>query len=82
MQYYVTQENNILLAYDKDSDFLALFNYRLKKWKLSEHSFIQIRHDFCLNEIKKEEVLRLTNNLLPSELYDYFVETIKNNKNI
>ncbi len=80
MQYYVAKEINILFAYDKKSDFLALFNYKLKKWELSKYSFIQIRHDFCLNEIKNEEVLRLTNNLLPSELYDCFVETIKNNK--
>lgn len=77
MQYYVAKEINILFANDKSSDFLALFNYKLKKWELSKYSFIQIRHDFCLNEIKNEEVLRLTNNLLPSELYDCFVETIK-----
>lgn len=82
LKYYYEKKNAILIAYCKTIDFISMFQFKTGKWIYSSFSFMQIIHDFNLNEIKEEEVLPLTNGILPKELYYGFINIIKKNKNL
>lgn len=81
LKYYYEKETETLIAYCKEVDFISNFQFKTRKWIYSSLSFMQIIHDFNLNEIKEEKVLSLTKGILPKELFYEFINIIKENKN-
>ena len=79
-RYYYNKQNELLLAIDNEYDFITMFVFNKNEWKFSDFSFMRLSQDFDLNEISKENVLKLTNNKLPTNLYEQFIKIIENNR--
>lgn len=80
IKYYTNQEEDFLLAYDKETGFFATYSLRKKKWEYSTLSFSQYMHDLNFHSIIDSKVYELTNGDMPSNLYQEFIHILKENR--
>lgn len=78
--YLLDEQNEILSAYDKETDFFAQYRSDVGKWQLSKLSFVQFRHDYNYKQIDQAAAAKITNGVLADTLFAQFVDIIEANK--
>ena len=79
LRYYFDVNNNLVLAYEKSTEFFVVFNSTENKWIDCNVSFAQFRHDYEFSEISQEEASSRTNGVLPKLEYKQYLDMIKSN---
>lgn len=80
IRYYTNQEEDFLLAYEKDTGFFATYALKKEKWEYSNLSFSQYMHDLDFHSIDKEKAFKLTMGNMPNKLYQEFLNILKENR--
>ena len=80
IRYYTNQEEDFLLAYEKDTGFFATYALKKEKWEYSNLSFFQYMHDLDFHSIVEEKAFELTKGNMPNELYQEFLNILKENR--
>ncbi len=80
IRYYTNQEEDFLLAYEKDTGFFATYALKKEKWEYSNLSFSQYMHDLDFHSIVEEKAFELTKGNMPNELYQEFLNILKENR--
>ena len=77
IKFYTNQEEDFLLAYEKDTGFFATYALKKEKWEYSTLSFSQYMHDLDFHSIVEEKAFKLTKGNMPKELYQEFLLYLK-----
>ena len=80
IRYYTNQEEDFLLAYEIDTGFFATYALKKEKWEYSNLSFSQYMHDLDFHSIVEEKAFELTKGNMPNELYQEFLNILKENR--
>lgn len=80
IRYYTNQEEDFLLAYEKDTGFFATYALKKEKWEYSNLSFSQYMHDLDFHSIDEEKAFELTMGNMPNKLYPEFLNILKENR--
>ena len=80
IKFYTNQEEDFLLAYEKDTGFFATYALKKEKWEYSTLSFSQSMHDLDFHSIVEEKAFKLTKGNMPNELYQEFLTILKENR--
>ena len=80
IRYYTNQEEDFLLAYEKDTGFFATYALKKEKWEYSNLSFSQYMHDLDFHSIDEEKAFELTMGNMPNKLYQEFLNILKENR--
>ena len=79
IKYYEDYEHNILLAYEKETEFFVMYIPAQKEWVDCNLSFSNVKHDRILKEISKEEASEKTNGSLPKLMYEKYLSLLRRN---
>ena len=82
LRYFLDTDNGILLAYDRECDFLAVYNSGIDEWVDCEFSFMQVRRDRELSEISADEARSRTSGNTPDEKYQRYLDIIRSNGSV
>lgn len=77
IKFYTNQEEDFLLAYEKDTGFFATYALKKEKLEYSTLSFSQYMHDLDFHSIVEEKAFKLTKGNMPNELYQEFLLYLK-----
>lgn len=80
IKFYTNQEEDFLLAYEKDTGFFATYALKKEKWEYSTLSFSQYMHDLDFHSIDEEKAFKLTMGNMPNKLYQEFLNILKENR--
>lgn len=80
IKFYTNQEEDFLLAYEKDTGFFATYALKKEKWEYSNLSFSQYMHDLDFHSIVEEKAFKLAKGNMPNELYQEFLTILKENR--
>ena len=80
IKFYTNQEEDFLLAYEKDTGFFATYALKKEKWEYSNLSFSQYMHNLDFHSIHEEKAFELTKGNMPNELYQEFLNILKENR--
>ena len=80
--YFLDKNNEVLLAYERSSDFLMAYNFARGEWLSCEISFMQLRHERELTEITSDTAFAMTNGSLPNEEYRRYLDILKLNGSV
>ncbi len=79
LKYYEDYEHNLLLAYEKNTEFFVMYIPPRKEWVDCNLSFSNVKHDYSLREISKEEASDKTNGNLPVLMYEQYIRLLRRN---
>ena len=79
LKYYEDCEHNILLAYEKETEFFVMYIPAQKEWVDCNLSFSNVKHDRILKEISKEEASEKTNGSLPKLMFEKYLSLLRRN---
>ena len=82
IKYYIDTKDNVLSAYDRESDFFAFFNKSTKSWHISNISVIQFTHDRDFVEIDDCKAQRIFGESAVTSLFLDYLKTIESNSGI
>lgn len=80
LKYYLDKENEILSAYNRETDFFVQYFPKKGSWGMSNISFIEFKHSYNYQLISEEEASRITNGELPLNLFNQYIECIESNR--
>jgi len=80
LKYYKDLDNDVLLAYEKTTEFFVIYNFEKREWVSSNISFSNFKHDYYFKEIREEEVKEKTSGNLPNSIFLKYIEMINKNK--
>ena len=79
IRYYLDTRNNILLAYERITDFFVMFTQE-KEWKRCGITFMMFQHDQEYETVSKENALIITNERLPEAEFQEYLNMINQNR--
>ena len=80
LKYYKDLDNDVLLAYEKTTEFFVIYNLEKREWVRSNISFSNFKHDYYFKEISEEEVKEKTSGNLPNSIFLKYIEMLNKNK--
>lgn len=80
LKYYLDKENEILSAYNRETDFFVQYFPKKSSWGMSNISFIEFKHSYNYQSISEEEASKITNGELPLNLFNQYIECIESNR--
>ena len=79
LRYFLDSSDGILFAYEKESDFLVVYNSGIEEWVNCELSFMQVRHDRELSEISVNEATAKAGGKSADEEYQKYLSILNLN---
>ena len=79
LKYYYDEENEILSAYHRETDFFAQYFPQKGHWEMSKISFVEFRHSYNYKWISEEEASEISNGVVPDALFEEYIRMIKSN---
>ena len=82
LRYFLDSSDGILFAYEKESDFLVVYNFGIEEWVNCEFSFMQVRHDRELSEISVNEATAKVGSKSADEEYQKYLNILNLNGSV
>ena len=79
LEYFLGYKFKDLFAYDESSEFFVRYDRNENKWERCNFSFMNFEHDVDYKEVSEQEAKQITNNNLPFEEYNKYIQMLNDN---
>ena len=82
LKYYLEKTHNDVVAYEKATEFFAIFNRRDLVWNYMPYSFMVFFHDYIdsIVEINEDQASSITGGLLPYQKMEEYHDRLEYNR--